>query len=317
MRRSPRTSIAGTDRSTPTRSGAGSSASSRGSIAWPPGSTSSSARSRPARAISRASSRRARRCWASRRLTVEEGLAAERRRSLRAGGRRARRSRSWWIPSAPRSAPGTSSSRARGAASPASRSCCRSSRKLGFDVLYLPPVHPIGLTHRKGRNNAPTARRSDPGSPWAIGERGRRAHGAAPRARQRGGLRAPDRARAASSASRSRSTSRSSARPTIPGCASTPTGSTAGPTARSSTPRTRPSATRTSTTSTSTPRTGARSGPRCATSCCTGSAQGVKVFRVDNPHTKPIAVLGVADRGGAGARTPRRCSWPRRSRGRR
>jgi starch synthase (maltosyl-transferring) len=40
---------------------------------------------------------------------------------------------------------------------------------LGFDVLYLPPVHPIGLTHRKGRNNAPTARRSDPGSPWAIG----------------------------------------------------------------------------------------------------------------------------------------------------
>jgi starch synthase (maltosyl-transferring) len=41
--------------------------------------------------------------------------------------------------------------------------------QLGFDVLYLPPVHPIGLTHRKGRNNAPTARRSDPGSPWAIG----------------------------------------------------------------------------------------------------------------------------------------------------
>jgi starch synthase (maltosyl-transferring) len=41
--------------------------------------------------------------------------------------------------------------------------------ELGFDVLYLPPVHPIGRTHRKGRNNAPKARRSDPGSPWAIG----------------------------------------------------------------------------------------------------------------------------------------------------
>jgi len=41
--------------------------------------------------------------------------------------------------------------------------------RLGFDVLYLPPVHPIGVTHRKGRNNSPTARRSDPGSPWAIG----------------------------------------------------------------------------------------------------------------------------------------------------
>jgi starch synthase (maltosyl-transferring) len=41
--------------------------------------------------------------------------------------------------------------------------------KLGFDVLYLPPVHPIGAAHRKGRNNSATARRSDPGSPWAIG----------------------------------------------------------------------------------------------------------------------------------------------------
>ncbi len=41
--------------------------------------------------------------------------------------------------------------------------------ELGFDVLYLPPVHPIGRSHRKGRNNSPTASRSDPGSPWAIG----------------------------------------------------------------------------------------------------------------------------------------------------
>jgi starch synthase (maltosyl-transferring) len=40
---------------------------------------------------------------------------------------------------------------------------------MGFDVLYLPPVHPIGRTHRKGRNNAPTAGPDDPGSPWAIG----------------------------------------------------------------------------------------------------------------------------------------------------
>ncbi|MDX6539058.1 MAG: hypothetical protein QOI71_668 [Gaiellales bacterium] len=42
--------------------------------------------------------------------------------------------------------------------------------ELGFDVLYLPPIHPIGHSHRKGRNNAPTAGRSDPGSPWAIGD---------------------------------------------------------------------------------------------------------------------------------------------------
>ena len=40
---------------------------------------------------------------------------------------------------------------------------------LGFDVVYLPPVHPIGVSHRKGRNNAPTAKPKDPGSPWAIG----------------------------------------------------------------------------------------------------------------------------------------------------
>jgi starch synthase (maltosyl-transferring) len=41
--------------------------------------------------------------------------------------------------------------------------------ELGFDVLYLPPIHPIGETHRKGKNNAPKARKRDPGSPWAIG----------------------------------------------------------------------------------------------------------------------------------------------------
>ena len=41
--------------------------------------------------------------------------------------------------------------------------------RLGFDVVYLPPIHPIGRTNRKGRNNALTAAPGDPGSPWAIG----------------------------------------------------------------------------------------------------------------------------------------------------
>ena len=41
--------------------------------------------------------------------------------------------------------------------------------ELGFDVLYLPPVHPIGRTNRKGPNNSLTAGPDDPGSPWAIG----------------------------------------------------------------------------------------------------------------------------------------------------
>lgn len=40
---------------------------------------------------------------------------------------------------------------------------------LGFDVLYLPPIHPIGKTFRKGRNNGLTAGLDEPGSPWAIG----------------------------------------------------------------------------------------------------------------------------------------------------
>jgi starch synthase (maltosyl-transferring) len=40
---------------------------------------------------------------------------------------------------------------------------------MGFDVLYLPPIHPIGVSFRKGRNNSVTAAPDDPGSPWAIG----------------------------------------------------------------------------------------------------------------------------------------------------
>jgi starch synthase (maltosyl-transferring) len=41
--------------------------------------------------------------------------------------------------------------------------------EMGFDVVYLPPVHPIGRTARKGQNNSLTAAAGDPGSPWAIG----------------------------------------------------------------------------------------------------------------------------------------------------
>jgi starch synthase (maltosyl-transferring) len=42
-------------------------------------------------------------------------------------------------------------------------------RAMGFDVVYLPPIHPIGHAFRKGRNNAQQAAEGDPGSPWAIG----------------------------------------------------------------------------------------------------------------------------------------------------
>lgn len=40
---------------------------------------------------------------------------------------------------------------------------------MGFDVLYLPPIHPIGRMHRKGKNNLPYAGEGEVGSPWAIG----------------------------------------------------------------------------------------------------------------------------------------------------
>jgi starch synthase (maltosyl-transferring) len=40
---------------------------------------------------------------------------------------------------------------------------------MGFDVLYLPPIHPIGRTYRKGKNNTISPATDDPGSPWAIG----------------------------------------------------------------------------------------------------------------------------------------------------
>jgi starch synthase (maltosyl-transferring) len=43
--------------------------------------------------------------------------------------------------------------------------------EMGFDVLYLPPIHPIGTAFRKGPNNSVTSAPDDPGSPWAIGSK--------------------------------------------------------------------------------------------------------------------------------------------------
>ena len=44
---------------------------------------------------------------------------------------------------------------------------------MGFDIVYLPPIHPIGRAFRKGPNNATVAPPDAPGSPWAIGDRAR------------------------------------------------------------------------------------------------------------------------------------------------
>ncbi len=100
---------------------------------------------------------------------------------------------------------------------------------MGFDVLYFPPIHPIGHTNRKTISSTSSAR---PGPP----------------------------------ASRSRWTSRSSARPTTPTHASTRSGSAIAPTARFSTRRTRPRNTRTSIRSTSNARPGPSCGRSCSRS---------------------------------------------------
>jgi starch synthase (maltosyl-transferring) len=42
-------------------------------------------------------------------------------------------------------------------------------KEMGFDVVYLPPIHPIGITNRRGPNNSPSNSKNDPGSPWATG----------------------------------------------------------------------------------------------------------------------------------------------------
>ena len=161
------------------------------------------------------------------------------------------------------SAAGTSCSPAPGAGCKGVEAQLPRLAELGFDVLYLPPIHPIGLTNRKGRNNSLTAGPDDPGSPWAIGDETGGHDAVHPDLGTIEDLKTTHRSREASTTSTSRSTSRSSARPTTRGCTSIPSGSTAAPTARSSTPRTRPSATRTSTTSTGSRRTGTASGMRC------------------------------------------------------
>ena len=116
---------------------------------------------------------------------------------------------------------------------------------MGFDVVYLPPVHPIGTTARKGKNNALVAGPGDPGSPWAIGSPDGGHDAIHP---ELGTLADFDAfvGRARSSGSRSRSTWPCRPHRTTRGSRSIRSGSPSGRTARSRTRRTRPSGTRTS-----------------------------------------------------------------------
>ena len=71
-----------------------------------------------------------------------------------------------WYEFFPRSAEGRAD---RGSTLRASLSRIDDAKAMGFDVIYFPPVHPVGLTNRKGRNNSTTALPQDPGVPYAIG----------------------------------------------------------------------------------------------------------------------------------------------------
>ena len=119
---------------------------------------------------------------------------------------------------APRARPATRSP-ARSPAAPSGprRSGWRRVAAMGFDVIYLPPIHPIGEVNRKGPNNTLTPGPDDPGSPWAIGCRRGRARRDPPRPRHVRGLRRLRRPRRPSSGWRSPSTSPCSAPPTTRG----------------------------------------------------------------------------------------------------
>ena len=162
-------------------------------------------------------------------------------------------------------------------------------RDMGFDVVYFPPIHPIGKTNRKGRNNALKAGPDDPGSPYAIGSDDGGHDAIHPALGTFDGLPA---SLLGSAEARSRNRARfrhpGLSRPSL-AASSIPNGSPGGPTGRSATRRIRRRNTRTSSISTFTPRARSpRCGSRSAIRSCFWVDQGVRLFRVDNPHTKPF-----------------------------
>ena len=159
---------------------------------------------------------------------------------------------------------------------------------MGFDVVYFTPIHPIGHTNRKGRNNAVTAARGRSRQPLCHRRRRRRPRCGASGTGHAGGFPRASSRPANRSTWKSRSISPCSARPTIPGSSSIRNGSSAGRTARCAMRKIRRRNMRTSSIPISPPRTPARCGMPCATWCCSGSTRACSIFRVDNPHTKPF-----------------------------
>jgi len=139
---------------------------------------------------------------------------------------------------------------------------------MGFDVLYLPPIHPIGMTERKGANNRVAAGVNDVGSPWAIGADAGGHKAVHP---QLGTLEDFRRLVAKTAAWRSRSTWPFSAAPIILMCTSTPSGFCTARTAASNMRKTRRRNTRTSILSILTARRGVSCGRSSRASLNIGS----------------------------------------------
>ena len=165
----------------------------------------------------------------------------------------------------------------------------RYAAQMGFDIVYVPPIHPIGTDQAQGpEQHARPRTRRDRAAPGRS---------AARRADTRRSIRNWGRWRTfaiscaprATQNSKSRSTSHSNRRPIIRTCKRIRSGFVIVPTAACSMRRIRRRSIRTSIRSTSSRRSGASCGRSSPTCSASGSAKASSIFRVDNPHTKPFA----------------------------
>ena len=202
--------------------------------------------------------------------------------------------RSGWIESALASAPGTRCSRARRARagvtarSPRLPSGCPTSPSMGFRraVPAADPSHRAHLPQGQEQPGHGDARRT-----WAAPGRSavtRAVTRAFTPSSARSRISTTSRRRRRGTGSRSRSTSRCRSPPTILTSRSTPSGSSVDRTVPSSTRRTHRRSIRISTRSTSSAKPGRASGSSSGASSSSGQARGVRIFRVDNPHTKSL-----------------------------
>ena len=160
-------------------------------------------------------------------------------------------------------------------------------RDMGFDVLYLTPIHPIGETNRKGRNNSLKAKPGDPGSPWAIGSR-HGGHDAVEPAL--GTIKDFDHFQQAVRDHGMEVALDFAIKPRriIPTSRNTRNGLSNGRTGRSSMPKTLQKNMKTFTDLISIPKPGRSIWQEIKRVILFWIEHGVKIFRVDNPHTKPV-----------------------------